>query len=243
MQITEFLEETFIDYPGKIVSSVVFTPGCNYRSPACYSKHIIEGNGNYSEDKIFSYLDSRKGWIEGVVLCGGEPTLQLGLKSFIRQIKKRGLPVKLDTNGSNFSVLAELRDENLIDYIAMDVKGPESLYPCIVGKDHLDFRDEVEKGMVLATQFPNYEFRTTIVPIDRNKGKINFMTVNEAVDMAKWIVKRTGSNEHKYFLQPFVPHKGELVDSRFEKFLETSKELLGEMKEAVSKYLPMCDVR
>jgi pyruvate formate lyase activating enzyme len=244
MQIRNFVKESYIDYPKKLCS-VVFSPGCNYACPAGHCKHLLEKGINIDNELFFDYLDSRKGWIDGVVLCGGEPTLQMGLEDFVRKIKQMGFPVKLDTNGSNPSVLMELKQENLIDYIAMDVKGPTNLYPKIVGKDYIDFRDEVEKGMVLATQFPHYEFRTTIVPVKRDDNKSSFMKVKEVVDIAKWIVKRTGSDEHKYYLQPFVVPKdgGKLVDSRLEEFPETPKKLLEEMKSEVIKYLPNCKIR
>jgi len=238
------VKESYIDYPGKI-SSVVFSPGCDYACPAGHCKHLLEKGINIDNKVFFDYLDSRKGWIEGVVLCGGEPTLQIGLEDFVRKIKKMGFPVKLDTKGSNPSVLANLQKENLIDYVAMDVKGPDYLYPQIIGKDYIDFRDEVEKGMVLATQFPNYEFRTTIVPVKRDNNEFSFMTVKEVVDTAKWIVERTGRNHHLYKLQPFVVPKdgGKLVDSTLEEFPETPKKLLEEMKKETIKYLPNCKIR
>ena len=242
MQIRNFVRESFIDYPKKLCS-VVFSPGCNYACPAGYCKHLLEKGINIDNELFFDYLDSRKGWIEGVVLCGGEPTLQIGLEDFVRKIKKMGFPVKLDTNGSNYSILQKLKQENLIDYVAMDVKGPPQLYASLVGKKYLDFRDEVEKGMVLVTQFPDYEFRTTIVPVKRDNNEFSFMKVKEVVDAAKWIVERTGRNGHKYYLQPFVPEENELINKRLEEFPETPRELLEEIKKETIKYLPNCKIR
>jgi pyruvate formate lyase activating enzyme len=244
MRISGFKKTTSIDYPGKIACTV-FLQGCNFRCGYCHNPELVlnQDKGNYSEEYILKFLEKRKGLLEGVCISGGEPTLQLGLKPFVRKLKERDLPVKLDTNGSNYSILSELRQEKLIDYVAMDVKGPDYLYSKLIGRDYVDFRDDVEKGMVLTTQFPDYEFRTTIVPIDRNNEDISFMKVEEVVDIAKWIFKITGSNKHKYCLQPFVPQKGKLIDSRFEEFPETPRKLLEEMQEKVIKYFPRCRIR
>jgi len=241
MNIGAWKKESFIDYPGKL-ACIIFVSGCNYRCPACHAKYLLEKGKNIDEKDFFDYLDSRKGWIEGIVLCGGEPTLQPDLANFARKIKEKGLAVKLDTNGNNPGVLFELKKENLIDYVAMDVKGPSYLYPIITGKDYVNLKN-IEKSIIITSQFPDYEFRTTIAPLDRRNGKIDFMTIKEVCSIAKWIVGVTDDDEHKYFLQPFVPRKGELVDSRFEKFSETPKQLLEDMKVEVRKYLPKCDIR
>lgn len=242
MQIRNFLTESFVDYPGKI-ASVVFSPGCNYKCPSCHAKHLLEEGENIQEEDFFKNLDSRKDWIEAVVLCGGEPTLQRDLKQFIRKLKQRGLAVKLDTNGNNPWVLQELKEEGLLDYVAMDVKGPPQLYSQLVGRKFLDPRYDYSKGMTITSAFPDYEFRTTIAPVDRGVEGISFMTVEEIVETAKLIYECTWKSSHKYYLQPFVPREGGLIDSRLEDFPETPKNLLEEMKEEVIKYLPNCQIR
>ncbi len=244
MKISGLRKTTLIDYLGKIACTI-FLHGCNLRCGYCYNPELVLGQkeDNYSEEGILKFLEKRKNFLDGVCISGGEPTLQLGLESFVRKIKNIGFAVKLDTNGSTPWVLMKLKQENLIDYIAMDIKGPESLYPRIIGKDYIDFRDDVEKGMVLATQFPHYEFRTTIVPVRRDDNEFSFMTVKEVVDTAKWIVKRTGNNNHLYWLQPFVPKENGLINHKVEEFPETSKELLEEMKKEIIKYLPNCRLR
>ncbi len=239
MKIKDFLKESYIDYPEKI-SAVVFSPSCNFKCPACHAKHILESNEKIEEKEFFNYLDTKKGWIDGVVLGGGEPTLELDIVNFARKIKDKGFAVKLDTNGSNYSVLKELK--NLVDYVAMDIKGPSYLYASITGKEYIDFRDWVEKGMNIVTQFPDYEFRTTIVPVVR-EGGISFMSIQESEDTAKYIIEVTGRNEHKYYLQRFVPRKNGLLDERLEKFSETPIGLMEEMKKKVIEYLPNCKIR
>jgi len=242
MKISGWNKTTLLDGYSRKVFTEIFTNKCNYRCPACHAKNLFENERDINKELFFDYIDTNKDFFDGVVICGGEPTLELGLEDFIRRIKEKGLAVKLDTNGSNFEILENLLKKELIDYVAMDVKGPRNLYPNLVGRDFIDLRDNVEKGMNLVSMFPDYEYRTTVVPVVR-EDEISFMTVAEAVDTAKFIVETTNINDHKYFLQKFVPQEGGLLDFRLEKFPETPKGLLLEMKEAVKKYLPLVKIR
>ncbi|VVB83868.1 7-carboxy-7-deazaguanine synthase [uncultured archaeon] len=242
MQIKKFLRESFNDYSGKI-SAVVFAGTCNYRCPSCHAKNLLKGEEEIDEKEFFDYLDSRKGWIDGVVICGGEPTLQNDLPEFAEKIKKKNLPVKLDTNGSNYAVLEKLLESKLVNYTAMDVKGPSSIYADLIGKDFIDAEESYEKAIRIVSQFPDYEFRTTIVPVARRNSEIRFMTPEEIGETAKLIYDCTGNNEHKYFLQPFVPRRNELIDKRLENFPETPKQLLEECLIEAKKYLPNTKIR
>lgn len=248
MKITGWQKESFIDYPQKC-SLVVFTSRCNYRCPTCHAKSIIEGRKEYDEEIIFNYLNSRKKWIDGVVICGGEPTRETSLKYFIRKIKERGLAVKLDTNGSNPTFLEELNQEKLVDYAAMDVKGPVNLYAKLTGKKFIDERDDVGKGIAAVSNFPNYEFRTTVVPLYEDE-KLRWMTPEEIGETAELIYCYTGNKNHKYFLQEFIAReKDEMVDERFSKenlpkeFWETPKEILEKCLTEAKKYLPLAKIR
>lgn len=249
MKISGFLKTTVLDSIPNTVGAEVFTPGCNYNCPACHSGHIIEGEEQYSEEEVFGYLEFAKGIVDSFIVCGGEPTIRLGLKPFLREIKKRtGLPVKLDTNGSKYAVLQELLDEKLVDYVAMDVKGPLRLYKKIAGVEKIDERDDVMKGILTASHAPDYEFRTTIVPVIRNRDTelISFMTPDEIGETAKMIYDYTQDDSHKYFLQKFkVPREGEgnLLDTRLEKFPETPKDLLEQGLKKAREYLPHTKIR
>ena len=243
MKIAEFLKVTAIDYSGKIASGV-FVSGCNYRCPACHNKNVVFENSSIDEEEIFSYLDFSKGFIDGVVISGGEPTIQEDLPNFLRKIKERGLAVKLDTNGSNPGMMERLLKEKLVDYVAMDVKGPVSLYLELIGKEGgiFDLRDNLGKGIGLTACFPEYEYRTTIVPIIEN-GKARWMTNEEIADTGNLIYEWTENREHKYFLQKFVPRKDGLIDSRLESFQETPDELMKEAYEKVREILPRVKIR
>ena len=248
------------DYPGKL-SVILFSPECNYRCPTCHAKHLLEEGKIIDEKYFFDYLDSKKNWIDGVVLCGGEPTLQHDLIYFARKIKEKGLTIKLDTNGSNYSLLDNLKKENLIDYVAMDVKGPAQIYADLIGKEFIDAKDSYEKSIAIVSQFPDYEFRTTVVPVIRKNKKISFMTPEskqeishsapvisfmtpkEIGETAKLIYDCTGSNQHKYFLQKFVPRENELLDLRMETFSKTPSEILEKGKDEAIKYLPNTKIR
>lgn len=116
-----------IDYPDKI-SCVIFLKGCNFFCGFCYNKQLVlpellDTKPDLSEKEIQDFLDARKGLIDAVVITGGEPTI-FGddLIRFIKQIKDRGYLIKLDSNGSNPEMLKKTIDDNLVDYIAMDLK-------------------------------------------------------------------------------------------------------------------------
>lgn len=245
MKFAAWQKESFNDYPGKI-STLLFTPGCNYDCGYCHNPELkIFNKGSIDEKEIFDYILERKGWIDAVVISGGEPTLKNWLKSFARKIKDLGFLVKLDTNGSNAGVLQELKDEKLIDYVAMDVKGPLNLYAQIIGRKFIDERDFIGKGIALASQFPDYEFRTTLIPIFEN-GEVRWMSPEEIGETAKliynWSLKERESN---YVLQPFKAIEKESENkNKFSKnqlpkeMVETPKKHLEKCLIAAQKYLP-----
>lgn len=118
-------KNTIIDYPGK-VSCVLFLSGCNFSCPYCHNPNLVKVDGLPScfldEQTVLNFLEKRRGFLGGVVISGGEPTLQRDLFVLCKRIKQIGYPVKLDTNGSRPEVLKRLLKEGLVDYIAMDIK-------------------------------------------------------------------------------------------------------------------------
>lgn len=251
MKIAAWQKSSFIDYEGKS-SAIVFTAGCNYNCGYCHNPESKKAEGKISEEEIFdyiNYINNRKKLIDAVVISGGEPTIQLGLKNFVRKLKDIGLLVKLDTNGSNYGVLQELKEYKLVDYVAMDVKCPMNLYAKIVGRNFIDERDDVGKGIAITSQFPDYEFRTTIVPIYENE-KPRWISLEEIGETAKLILNWSSKeNESRYFLQPFKAIEKKNADERFSKehlpreMWETPMEHLEKCLVEAQKHLPNAKIR
>lgn len=165
MYILGLQKTTLLDYPGH-VAATIFTGGCNFCCPFCHNKDLVLNMAEqteYSEEEIFAFLRKRSGILDGVCITGGEPTLQPDLEGFIRKVKKLGLAIKLDTNGSHPDRLRELMEENLLDYVAMDVKASPRKYGLVSGTEAVRFED-IEKSIHLLTESDiPYEFRTTVV--------------------------------------------------------------------------------
>jgi len=240
MKIGAALGFNLIDYPGRI-AAVAFTPGCNYLCPHCHAAPLLANAKDIGDKGFLEYLGTVKEWVNGVVICGGEPTLQPDLIPFIEEVRSRGLAVKLDTNGSNPKVLARLLAENLVDYVAMDVKGPDTLWPDTAGVP--GYEAAMRESMKLVARFPIYEFRTTVAPVLRAGGEISFLTVPEMASAARLIIETTGSSAHKYYVQKFVPRKDGLLDKRFEAFPETPPQLLQDIHAEVMKHIPNTQLR
>jgi len=240
MKIGAALGFNLIDYPGKI-AAVAFTPGCNYLCPHCHAAPLLASAKDIGEAGFFEYLGTVREWVTGVVICGGEPTLQPDLIPFIERIRALNLAVKLDTNGSSPEVLARLLAGGLVDYVAMDVKGPESLWPATAGVPGR--AAAMRESMRLVARFPVYEFRTTVAPVVRDGGEISFFTVAEMAAAAKLIIETTGGPDHKYYVQKFVPRKNGLLDARLESFPETPFSLLQEIHAEVLKHIPNTQLR
>ena len=234
MIIAGLQKTTLIDYPGKI-ACVVFLAGCNFRCPWCYSSELvlplkIVEQPRISEKDFFDFLRERQGLLDGVVICGGEPTINKELPQFIEKIKNLGYPVKLDTNGSNPEMLKNLVNAKLIDYVAMDIKASinNEIYKNILGEG-IKFAD-IEKSMeFLKNSKLDFEFRTTVVNTVHTK--------EDFLEIAKWI----GGKNVKYYLQNFRAEK--TIDPEFEKIKPFKKEFLDQIAREISPYFKDCQVR
>ncbi|PIV41894.1 MAG: anaerobic ribonucleoside-triphosphate reductase activating protein [Candidatus Nealsonbacteria bacterium CG_4_10_14_0_2_um_filter_40_15] len=225
MEIGGLEKSTLIDYPAK-VACTVFLVGCNFRCPFCYSSELvlpekIKSQPRISEKEFFDFLKKRKGLLEGVVICGGEPTQNKDLPDFIKKIKKLGYRVKLDTNGSSPEILAKLIGEKLIDYVAMDIKAPKERYYKATGVK-VDIK-KIQKSIdILKRGKVDYELRSTILP--------KLHTKEDIVNMAKWI-----RNAKVYYLQQFRPEK--TIDPEYEQYKPFSQEELKSIQKECSKYV------
>lgn len=247
MKILGFISESFQDWEDGL-ASVIFTGNCNFKCPACYSKKLLEDNKAYDQGRIVERILERKRYVKRAVICGGEPTLQPDLLEFTKLLKGEGIAVKLDTNGSNPDILERLLSEKAVNYVAMDIKGPPNLYPLITGLTASTV-EKIEQSMNIVAGFPGYEFRTTVSPVIR-EGRIDFLSVDEMAETAEWILKVTGRNSHKYFIQQFVAKsKDEMLDGRLSReclpkeMHETPSELMGEIYNEIIHYLPNCRMR
>jgi pyruvate formate lyase activating enzyme len=195
MKIGGLQKVSLNDYPGKICATV-FTQGCNFRCPYCHNPELVDPS-QYGpvipEEEVISFLDKRRGKLEGVTVTGGEPTLQQDLETFLRELKNMRYLIKIDTNGSNPDILSTLIDRHLIDYIAMDIKGPLKRYEQITAvKGEMSL---IKRSIQLVmTSGIEYEFRTTVV---RSQ-----LDVDDLVSMVQLI-----KGAPLYVLQTFVAKK------------------------------------
>ena len=154
---------SLIDFPGK-VSCVCFVAGCNFRCPYCHNPDLVlhPAHAVLDENRFFDFLTQRRGFLDGVVISGGEPTLQKDLSAFVGRIKQAGYAVKVDTNGSRPEVIQDLIEKRLVDYIAMDVKTDPFLYPSFMTREIDPDLILSSIKLIMASGIP-YEFRTTCV--------------------------------------------------------------------------------
>jgi len=236
MKIGGLQKLTLIDFPGHLAATV-FLMGCNFRCPFCYSSELvlperIKNQPTISQKEFFSFLKQRKGLLEGVVICGGEPTINKNLPVFVKKIKKLGYLIKLDTNGSNPKILKHLIGRKLIDYVAMDIKAPKEKYTQVIGTSgarKANVLKKVEKSInILKESGIEYEFRTTVVP--------GLLGKKDILKIAHWI-----KPAKKYYLQNFKGEK--TIDLGFENLRPYSEEYLLEIQQAVSPFFDTCQVR
>jgi len=183
MRIGGFQKQSLIDWSGKTVA-VVFTKGCNFRCSYCHNKELvwpeaIKATKDIDAEAFFNYIDTRSKWLDGVVVTGGEPTIHKDLPAFICRIKKMGLKVKLDTNGSHPIVLKKLIDQELIDYVAMDIKTVFDLEPYqkICGVKNFMLVGLVKKSLkILRNSKIEYQLRATVLPDHHSQEKVEHLS-------------------------------------------------------------------
>ena len=193
---------TLLDFPG-IMACTVFTGGCNFRCPFCHNASLVTHIDDeiVSEEEFFELLDKRVGVLQGVCITGGEPTLQPDLYEFIAKIRAKGYKVKLDTNGYRPDVLKKLVDDNMIDYVAMDIKNSKEKYGLTVGISDFDNSPIEESVEFLKKGKVDFEFRTTIVK--------ELHSPQDIVAIGEWL-----KGVPKYFLQGYID-SGDCIENGF----------------------------
>ena len=192
MKIHGLQKMTLLDFPGR-VACTVFLGGCDFRCPFCHNFERVEnpGSGIMTEEEFFSFLEKRRGLLDGVAVTGGEPCLRRDLADFLSRIRDAGFPVKLDTNGAHPDVLRRVLEAGLAQYVAMDIKNSPEKYARTVGLPEMDLAPIRESVKLLLAGDADYEFRTTVVA-----------ELHDAEDferIGRWI---TGAK--RYFLQAFA---------------------------------------
>lgn len=224
MKISGIQKVTLVDYPGE-VATTLFTAGCNFRCPFCHNAGLVEmSDPDINIEEILSYFDKRKGVITAVCVSGGEPTLHHDLPDFISKLKAKGLLVKLDTNGTNLPMLKHLVDNNLIDYIAMDIKNSPDKYPLTSGSNTFDNLHEVVEYIMSCGV--DYEFRTTLV--DQHHTHQDMESIGQLIRGAK-----------KYYLQKFEDSGNCLSDNLQAINHDTAQEFVAILR----KYIPNTQLR
>ncbi len=188
-----FIETSFLDWK-ECLSSVIFLGGCNFRCPYCHNKDLVinhEALEDIPMEYIIATLRKYQKWVDKVVITGGEPTISMSLFGLIGQLKSEKMRIKLDTNGSNPQILKGLVNDGLVDYVAMDVKGPIDRYSRWTGVnvDTKRIRESIEfllEGKV------DYEFRMTVVPFLHREDDI--------YEVASFV-----RDAKKFFIQEFRP--------------------------------------
>ncbi len=192
MQIHGLQKLTLLDYPGHMAATV-FTGGCNFRCPYCHNSELVlapEKVPMLSEEEVFKFLKTRAKVLEAVAITGGEPTLQPDLPEFIAKVRELGYRIKLDTNGQSPSVLAKLLQNNLVDYVAMDIKNCRERYAETIGIPGFQTAAIEESVNILNSCSINYEFRTTVCKELHDEDSMH--------KIGEWI-----AGARHYYLQPF----------------------------------------
>lgn len=248
MKIGGLQKLSLLDYPGYI-AAIIFTQGCNFQCQFCYNPMLVwpasregsklkykapsndwgqEGHSGISEYDLFVFLKKRAGKLDAVVITGGEPTLHPDLPEFIEKIRQLGYKIKLDTNGTNPTILEKLLKQKLVDYIAMDIKAPEKKYEKVTGvKINLD---DIKKSikLIMNSELP-YEFRTTMVP--GLHGSEDIAGIGKLIQGARL-----------WYLQQFKSDT-DLVNKQLEGEKAYTKKDLEKIQEAGDGFVKKCEVR
>lgn len=171
MIISGMVKSSLVDYPG-LVSCILFVPGCNYDCFYCHNRSLLDGTHQVlSRQHVEDFLKKRAGLLDGVVITGGEPTLQKDLLQFIKNIRGMDYRIKLDTNGSSPRVIEQMLEDGLCDYFAVDYKAPAARYEEICrpsgggsSGSSSDARPVLHTIDLLLKSKCSFEVRTTVIP-------------------------------------------------------------------------------
>lgn len=220
---------SLVDYDGHLCATI-FLAGCNFRCPFCHNSSLVVDTDNlqaYSDEEIFSYLESRKKMLDAVCITGGEPTLTTNLEEIIDKIKSLGYLVKLDSNGTRPEILKHLIETKKVDYIAMDVKSSYAEYKKVAGITNNKLIDKVLESIeLLKNSNIEYEFRCTLVKELHDKEDIE--GIGDLVKGAK-----------RFYFQKFTDHGYCIEDG----FSEVDEATANEYLDIIKKYVDNASLR
>jgi len=227
MTIAAIRPLSFIDYPRKL-SAVIFFQGCNFKCSYCHNFWLLNKNNKLLPiEEFYSFLEKRIAKLDGVVLSGGEPTIWNNLVTIAKEIKSMGFSIKLDTNGYNPKIISKLLELNLLDYIAMDIKGPLKKYSEITNKKINT--NIIKQSIEIITQSKiEYEFRTTLIR--------SLLSKNDIIECGNLI-----NGAKKYCLQKFNPDT--ILDKKLKKGKPYSCNDFKDIKEKLSSFVKQCEIR
>jgi len=232
MKIKHIEKTTLLDYPGKIACTIFFY-GCSFRCGFCYNPSLVlkEETCDLNENEVLNFLEKRKKVLEGVCFTGGEPLMTI-TTDFLKKVKALGYKIKIDTNGSFPEKLKEIISLNLVDYIAMDIKSSKEKYSRTIG---LDFPiEKIEESIKIISNFPEYEFRTTILE--------SIHTKQEVENMFKWLKSLTNKKLQRFSLQGFK-NTGDFVDNKFKQEKNTTEKHLKELELIAKNYAEIVNTK
>lgn len=231
--IKGFIKSSLLDWDGKIVSTL-YVPHCNMRCPFCQNAGLLLNPDQYPTVKVSEIKEfflQRKDFMDGICLTGGEPSLYEDILEFLDEFKKIGCQIKLDTNGTFPDKIKEAIKRNLVDYIAMDIKGPLDFdsYRKSSGLKTIELFERVKDSIkIIMDGKTDYEFRTTVVPTLHNQDNIE--------EIARYI-----KGAKKYALQNF--QNQDTLDESFKKIQPYKREVLEELAQNLSDYAQKVVVR
>ena len=230
MEVKGFVDASFMDWEGK-VSAVIFLPNCNFRCPFCHNSNLVvnpEELETIPFEQLENQLKKQGDWIEGICITGGEPTLHGDLPELCSRLKKMGFQVKLDTNGTNPTMLKELLERKLIDYVAMDIKASLTTkkYSKACGVNAEKLLGKVKESVeTLLKSSINYEFRTTVVPTVHDEEDIEQICGN-LVGCKKYVLQKFDVSLGKETLNPEFKKLKPFTDEEMQKFLAVAQKLI-----------------
>ncbi|MDR2371949.1 MAG: anaerobic ribonucleoside-triphosphate reductase activating protein [Puniceicoccales bacterium] len=228
MQIGGIQRFSSIDFPGNL-AAIVFTMGCNFRCPFCHNPELVIGGANMlSEEYVLQFLSMRVRQLEGVVISGGEPTLQPDLSDFIEKVRALGFQIKLDTNGSRPDVLGDLIARKMLDFVAMDIKHVWARYAYAAGLQSVAIEKIQQSVALLMASGIDYEFRTTVIRDFHNPQDI--VALSEQIRGAR-----------RYAVQEFIPEK--TLSEDFAQKLPFERKSLEALAPEISKNVERFEIR